>query len=158
MRKLPLLVLSALFGVSLASNAAAGVDVHINLGVPPPPTVVFESEPNVVLVPRTRVYYVPGLDYDLYRYGDNWYVNRDGYWYRSSSYRGPFAPVVYERVPRSIVVIPRQYHHHPLRPVRDHPAPSRHAPPHRGGYDDHRRDGDHRGHDDHHGPGHGPRH
>ena len=52
----------------------AGANVLLNVGVnfgspPPPPAYVFDSEPEVILVPSTRVYYVPQSEFDLYRYG-----------------------------------------------------------------------------------------
>ena len=34
----------------------AGVNVNVGISVPPPPAVVFHSEPQVVVVPSTRVY------------------------------------------------------------------------------------------------------
>jgi hypothetical protein len=99
----------------------AGVDVDINIGVPPPPAVVFPGPPRVVVIPRTQVYYVPGAtDYDMYRFGPYWYVDRDGYWYRSRAYGGPFKFVEYRRVPRAIVVVPAGFRHHPLRPLHPH--------------------------------------
>ena len=139
------LALAVLIGASWPSTAAARVDVHVGIGIPAPPSVVFEHEPEVVLVPRTRVYYTSQPDYDMYRYGGYWYVNRDGYWYRSSSYNGPFTYVVYDRVPRSIVVVPHRYHHYPVRPIHmEHHGNSRH-------HDDH----GHGGHPHGHGHGHG---
>ena len=104
-------------------RADAHVDVHIGVGIPPPPAVVFEHEPEVVLVPRTHVYYVPSVDYDFYRYGGYWYINRGGYWYRGGSYRGPFVSIGFERVPHEIVVVPGKYHHHPFHPPHPHGGP-----------------------------------
>jgi hypothetical protein len=105
-------------------GAIADVDVHVNVGVPPPPVVVYETQPEVVLVPRTQVYYVPGAaDYDFYRYGGYWYINRGGYWYRGRSYRGPFAAIAFARVPHEIVVVPGAYHHHPFHPPHPHGGP-----------------------------------
>ena len=104
-----------------ASRASSEVDVHVNVGIPAPPAIVFHSEPEVVVVPKTRVYYVPSApDFDMYRYGSSWYINRDGYWYRSRAYSGPFEVVEYRHVPRQIVVLPQQYRHHPLHPRGKH--------------------------------------
>jgi hypothetical protein len=96
----------------------AGVDIDVNIGTPPPPPAVFfEREPEVVLVPRTKVYYVPRVsEYDMYRHGSYWYVNKGGYWYRARKYAGPFTVVEYRTVPREIIVLPREYHHHPIHP------------------------------------------
>lgn len=123
--------------VVTASSGMSQVDVDIHIGIPPPPAVVFHSEPEVVVVPRTKVYYVPAVpDYDMYRFGRSWYINRDGYWYRSNAYRGPFKIVEYRHVPHEIVVVPGEYRHHPLRP---HGKPSKHRK-HKG--DRHHKHGD----------------
>ena len=106
---------AGLLVVGLAGAARAGVDVSINLG-PPPPVIVFEHEPHLVVIPRTHVYYVPDYEYDLFRHGGSWYLNRDGYWYRADSYRGPFSPIVYERVPHAVIGVPARYHRHRLHP------------------------------------------
>ncbi|HEY2387157.1 MAG TPA: hypothetical protein VGK30_09360 [Candidatus Binatia bacterium] len=136
------------------STAYARVDVHVGIAIPPPPVVTFESEPQVVVVPQTQVYYVPGLDYDFYRFGGWWYVNRDGYWYSSRSYHGPFGPIAFERVPHAIVAIPASYHHHPIHPAHWHGE--QHARYH--GHDQHvqhemhhdvHHDGRHEDHDHH---------
>lgn len=90
------------------------------LPAPPPPTVELKKEPEVILIPQSRVYYVPDLKYDLFRYGRYWYINNEGNWYRARSYRGPFKNVGFSRVPRSIAQVPARYHKHPLtRPAAD---------------------------------------
>src|SRR5262249_61076868 len=99
----------------------AGASVIPNVGVrvgdpPPPPAYVFDTEPEVILVPATRVYYVPEQEFDLYRYGRFWYINRDGWWYRSAGYRGPFDYIGYDRVPASVINIPPKYRRHPPGP------------------------------------------
>ncbi len=116
---LPLLALAAGLAVALAAPAAvrAGTSLDISLHVgnpPPPPAYVFEAEPRVVLIPQTRVYYVPGPSFDLFRYGRYWYINNGGWWYRSYHYRGPFAYIAYERVPVTVLRVPAKYHRHPL--------------------------------------------
>ena len=117
---------AAVFAVTLlvasyAPPSLARVNLDVHIGIPAPPAVVFPSEPQVVAVPDTHVYYVPGApDYDMYRYGSYWYVNRDGYWYRARRYNGPFTYVEYGHVPYQIVRLPREYHHHPLRPHHPH--------------------------------------
>ena len=131
----------ALSGLSAlsATHAQAHVDVHVGIGIPAPPVVRFEAEPPVEIIPQTQVYYAPEPDYDLYRYGGWWYVNRDGYWYRSHNYNGPFGPVVYESVPHAIIAVPGSYHHHPVHPADWHRASAR---------------AHYRGHPEHHEHGH----
>ena len=105
------------FATAFVGPARAGVDVHLNIGVPAPPAVVFEREPEVVIVPRTRVYYVPqAAEYDMYRLGPYWYINQEGYWYRARNFRGPFTVIQYGRVPRAIVGVPSGFRRHPLHP------------------------------------------
>ena len=116
---LALVATGALFATAATwTPASAGVSADINghIGDRPAPVVVFDREPDVVLVPRSRVYYVDHDGYDLYRYGRYWYINDDGYWFRASSYRGPFLSITVGRVPRSIVVVPARYRRHPVHP------------------------------------------
>jgi hypothetical protein len=109
---------------TVATPALAGVsaDINLHVGDPPAPVVVFDREPDVVLVPNTRVYCVGGLDYDLFRYGQYWYINNGGYWYRARNYRGPFGEIRYESVPRPIMFVPARYHRHPMHPLGGPPG------------------------------------
>ena len=118
------LVLAAALALVQAAGADTRVsaDLNVHLGSRPAPVVVFEREPDVVLVPSTRVYYVGGLDYDLFRYGQYWYINDGGYWYRARNYRGPFGQIRYETVPNQIVVVPERYHRHPMHPLGGPPG------------------------------------
>jgi hypothetical protein len=99
--------------VPAPANAATSIGVAINVGDPYRGAALrFRSEPEVVLVPSTRVYYVDDYDYDLYRYGSSWYFVEDGRWYRARSYRGPFTHIRVASVPRSIVTVPVKYRRH----------------------------------------------
>jgi hypothetical protein len=123
----PLAALTLAVALIASAPARADVDVHINVG-PPPPVVVFESQPPVVLIPQTHVYYVPAATgYDMYRYGHHWYINREGYWYRSNGYRGPFKLVAPRHVPHAIVVVPSGYRHHPVHPHGGPPGHHKHS-------------------------------
>jgi hypothetical protein len=114
---------AALGGAATPAAAAVSADINLRIGSRPAPVVVFDREPEVVLVPRSRVYYVDRQDYDLYRYGRYWYINDGGYWFRASSYRGPFVSLKVGRVPRQIVVVPARYRRHPAHPVHPHGGP-----------------------------------
>jgi len=113
-----LLFTAALLAVGLStltasSKAGTSVGVSINIGDPYRGAALhFRSEPDVVLVPETRVYYVRNYDYDVYRYGSYWYFIDDGRWYRARSYRGPFIHIRSASVPRSIMVVPVRYKRH----------------------------------------------
>jgi hypothetical protein len=72
----------------------------------------FQSRPDVMLIPSSRVYYVRNYDRDLYCYGDDWYYVDDGDWYTSRSYRGPFVQIVFASVPYEVRSIPVSYRRH----------------------------------------------
>ncbi|TMQ62436.1 MAG: hypothetical protein E6K77_07410 [Candidatus Eisenbacteria bacterium] len=105
MRRLPLWIVCSAMAVSVtaaASNAGADTSVSINMRVGDPyrgPSLEFRHEPDVVLVPDSRVYYVRDYDYDIYRYGSYWYFTYDGGWYRARRYNGRYVYVGYESVP-----------------------------------------------------------
>lgn len=102
-----------LAGHPTSSIAATSVGVSINIGDPYRGAALhFRSEPDVVLVPDTRVYYVRDYDYDVYRYGSYWYFIDDGRWFRARSYRGPFVYIHTATVPRAIVTVPVRYRRH----------------------------------------------
>lgn len=123
------------------ANAHTDVSVDLHIGAPyHGPRLVFEDEPDVVVVPGTRVYYVRDYDYDLYRYGSYWYYNYDGGWYRARRYNGPFTYVGYRAVPHAVSYVPVRYRRH----WRDADAPG-HAYGH---YKDDRGRGNDRGWDD----------
>jgi hypothetical protein len=111
------LVVAASTAVAIPAKAGTSVDVQIQVGDRyRGGEVVFRSEPDVVVVPSTRVYYVRDYDHDVYRYGSYWYfVDRD-HWYRARSWRGPFYHVKYVSVPRPIQVVPVQYRRHWRQP------------------------------------------
>jgi len=99
--------------VAATASAAASVDVQISVGQRyNGATLAFQSAPRVVLVPQTKVYYVQDRDVDLYRYGSYWYFVEDGYWYRSSSWQGPFVHLRSGSVPRTVVTVPVKYRRH----------------------------------------------
>ncbi|HXF59338.1 MAG TPA: hypothetical protein VN539_05910 [Candidatus Saccharimonadales bacterium] len=101
--------------LTLSIGKASAADVSINLRIGDPyrgPRLVFHDEPDVVVVPGTRVYYVRDYDYDIYRYGSYWYYTYDGGWYRARRYNGPFTYVGYNSVPRAVTYVPVRYRRH----------------------------------------------
>src|SRR5213083_1475565 len=111
----------AVVALAFAVPAFAGARTYFGfqIGVsnaPPPPRVVFAEPPPVYYVPQSRVYVVEESPYDcdVFHYGSYWYAVDDGYWYRSRSYRGPFAVVDVRYVPRTIFSVPqRHWRHYP---------------------------------------------
>ena len=86
------------------AQSAVGFSIFIS-NAPPPPRVVFYHQPRFVLIPEEDVYACEDSyysDYDVFRYGDYFYLYDDGYWYRSPSYRGPFLAIRVDYVPRRI--------------------------------------------------------
>ena len=76
------------------------------------PRIVFRSEPRWRTVPGTRVYVVnrayTNVGYDVFRFGNTYYLYNDGSWFAAPTWRGPFyliddgdVPVAFHRVPRS---------------------------------------------------------
>jgi hypothetical protein len=114
---------AAVVAVTFAATAHAGTSVDFRISVGDRyrgATIEYRSEPDVVLVPRTKVYYVREQDYDVYRYGRYWYFIEEGRWYRASSWRGPFIYVRTATVPRSVRGVPVKYR-------RNWTGPPRHA-------------------------------
>ncbi len=124
MRRWNALVLGLALAVALACAAApakAGTSVSVNLRIGDPypgGRLVFREEPYVELIPESRVYYIRGSEYDLYRYGRYWYLCDDGVWFRARTYRGSFAHVSFTTVPRSVILVPDSYRRH----WREHPG------------------------------------
>jgi hypothetical protein len=126
-----------------ARSGFAGVNVDVNIGIPPPPVVAFPGPPEVVVVPGSHVYYVPAAtEYDMYRYGRYWYINQGGYWYRARTYGGPFRIVAYQSVPQPLVVVPVEFRHHPPHPHGGPPGHFKHFRPGHGRGRGHGKHGD----------------
>jgi hypothetical protein len=105
-----ILVLYVLFGAMLfagwTKEAVAQINVNVNLG-PPPITVA--APPAVVMVPNSRVYYVPDPNIDVFNYNGYWWAPRGDQWYRSRAYKGPWGVVEQRYVPASVRRVPRDY-------------------------------------------------
>ena|SRR2546422_3991734 len=158
MKRLPGWIATSAIAFALtasAPKAGAGTSVSINVRVGDPyrgPRLVFRDEPDIVVVPGSRVYYIRDYDYDIYRYGSFWYYNYDGGWYRARRYKGPYVYIGYQSVPRAVAYVPVKYRRHWRgSPGHDHAH---------GHYKDGHHDKDARhdkeaSHDKGHGHGHG---
>ena len=62
----------------------AGVDVRINVPLPPP--IVFAAPPNMVVLPGTNVYAVPDVPEEIFFRQGWWWRHWDNRWYRSRYY------------------------------------------------------------------------
>jgi hypothetical protein len=100
-------VLSALLAVLfVAVPSHAEVNVNVNIGSP---AVVVAGPPEMIPVPRTMIYFAPGVEGDLFYYGGYWWTPHQGRWFRSRAYKGPWAIIAPRAVPVEIVRVPRDY-------------------------------------------------
>ncbi|MBI2877477.1 MAG: hypothetical protein HYY20_11395 [Candidatus Tectomicrobia bacterium] len=88
--------------------APARSDINININIGPPPIVV-EEPVEVVVVPESRVYFVPDPELDVFFCDGYWYSPRGSRWYRARSYGGPWVVVKRRLVPVEVVRVPSNY-------------------------------------------------
>ncbi len=114
------LVPAALVLASVASAGNVGVDVNLRLGnqpeqvvvpVAPPPARVIVREPsspavvtidddvNFVYPARLGFYVAVGVPYDLFYARNNYYLFRDGRWFRAPGSHGPWVAMRYRELP-----------------------------------------------------------
>jgi len=68
------------------------------------------NEPReMVMIPDSRVYFVPNLSFDLFFYNNYWWSQRGNNWYRSSNYNGPREIVEQRNVPTPVSRVPKDY-------------------------------------------------
>ena len=110
---------------SMAVHPALAADIHvgINIGTPPPPPVVIQAPPQLVVVPRTLVYYAPELPYDVFVYYQHYYTYQAGLWYWAADYHGPWFEIDIERVPRRVLAVPVVYYKVPPGHWKHHRRP-----------------------------------
>ncbi len=97
---------AAVFAAFGAAPAVSGLNVNLNIG---PPAVVVAEPPEVVAVPQSMVYFAPGVSVELLFYDGYWWTPKEGHWFRSRAYNGPWASVGPRGVPAEIVRLPRDY-------------------------------------------------
>ncbi len=121
-----LCILSAVAVVSAPVPVSAKTDlsVNVNLGAPPVvvegPRVFVQEPPEMVVIPRSSVYFAPGMKVDLFFHNDWWWTRDSGRWYRSREPRGGWGLVAPNRVPREVIQVRPDY--------RDHYIRERHVP------------------------------
>ncbi|HEY6873573.1 MAG TPA: hypothetical protein VI298_12700 [Geobacteraceae bacterium] len=109
-------------GASVASAGNVGVDFNLHLGnqpqevvipapaapppaqvivrEPPPPAVVAVDDDVDFVYPAQLGFYVAvGVPYDLFYVRDNYYLFRDGRWFRASGSHGPWVAARYRELP-----------------------------------------------------------
>ena len=71
---------------------------------------VFSVEPRMNYIPNTSIYYDRRASgYDMYRYGNRWYLVDQGSWYSANDWRGPFVVTSFSRVPDEFTTLPDSY-------------------------------------------------
>jgi hypothetical protein len=148
------LLLAVFLTATMVSSALAGVNVSVGIPVLPP-TVVIETAPRFIYSPPLGFHVSVGAPYDIVYLGNSYYLYNNGYYYRSSSYNGPWVGVESRRLPKGLrkhryedIRRYRDREFHRYERDRDHYRGRWHNPgEHRGGEhhgDDHR-GGEHRG-------------
>jgi hypothetical protein len=92
------------------AESRTNVNINVGIGVAPP-AFVFPAPPEVVVIPGTYVYFVPGIDVDILFYHGYWYRPYEGRWYRARSYAGPWGYIGPGRVPHVLLELPHDYRH-----------------------------------------------
>ena len=68
------------------------------------------SEPQeVVGIPGSSVYFVPGFQSDVFFYNNYWWSPRGNQWYRARDYNGPWGNVEQRSVPAPVYRVPNDY-------------------------------------------------
>ncbi len=106
-RTCSLVVVIAVLAVALGAGVAAAGDVNINIGWPPPLIV---EKPRVVLVPETKVYTVPSLEFNVFMFGGKYWSLHGDNWFVTAKVGAPWTPVVIEKVPVEIRTVPVKYY------------------------------------------------
>jgi hypothetical protein len=97
---------------TVSTSHAGGLNVNVDIGVPapvppppvyapapppayvpPPPVMLPATPPQFVYVPELGYYVAIGTPYDIAYIGHDYYINNNGYWYRTSYYGGPLIRV-----------------------------------------------------------------
>ena len=105
-----LLLIGALLLVFTGTGTQSEAEVNVNIGVNLPP-YSFAAPPEVVVIPGTYVYMVPGIDVDVLFYQGYWWRPYQGHWYRSRDYRGGWRYMEPNRIPGGLRSLPQDYRH-----------------------------------------------
>ena len=100
--------------VSTPARAEMGVNLNINVGVPPP--IEVEAPPSMVYLAEPGVYVAVGVPYDLFFVGGRYYYYHGDHWFWARGYGGPWVYVADRSVPRGL----RRYDIARLHAYREH--------------------------------------
>lgn len=118
------LVIAAAALATCAGVVSAG-DVNINIGAPPvvvatpappvaavvvaPPPIIVEK-PRMILVPETRVYTTPHLDFNVFLFGGKYYSHHNDHWFVTVKPGAPWTQIAYVTVPVEVRGVPVKYY------------------------------------------------
>ena len=91
-----------LFPGSGISKVSVGIQVNL-------PPLVISAPPEVAVIPGTYVYFVPGVEADLFFYAGYWYRPYGRVWYRATGYSGPWVQIAPAYVPQPLYHLPPNY-------------------------------------------------
>jgi hypothetical protein len=129
-------IFSLAIGVAAALATSAGVvsagDVNINIGAPPvvvappvaavvvaPPPIIVEK-PRMILVPETRVYTTPHLEFNVFLFGGKYYSHHNDHWFVTTKPGAPWTQIVYASVPVEVRGVPAKYYKVPPGHAKKH--------------------------------------
>ena len=89
----------------------AQASVHVGVNVPGGPSIFFSDRPDFVYLQDYGYSVSYGAPYDVIYFGNDYFVFRDGDWFRSRDYRGPWMRI------RSFE-LPPPIRHHRIEDIR----------------------------------------
>ena len=95
---------SVLTGVMIHGPAQSGAVAEMQVERASPPIVEVPENPKLILIPKTKIYYIPTLEARIVYYNGTWYRQYERHWYTSNSYNGPWVYV--KKAPKNIVALP----------------------------------------------------
>jgi hypothetical protein len=99
----------------LLGNPAVDAKAELNVSVSTRPSFVIDRRPEFVELRDQGFSVAVGSPYDIVYYGNLYYLNQNGSWYRSSDYRGPWMSVRMNQLPPKI----RRHRLEDIRRFRD---------------------------------------
>lgn len=129
---------TATAGTNLSVNVNLGAPVVVAAPAPPPPqqpapVVTLDVAPRFIMSSELGFHVSVGVPYDIVYIGQDYYLNRDGRWYRSGYYNGPWESVRHKQLPpglrkRKLEEIRHQRDNEYRRYERDHDRGKWHEP------------------------------
>ena len=106
-RMLSLAIAAVLAVAVLGADSAVAGDVNINVGWPPP---VIVEKPRVILVPETKVYRAPNVEFNVFMYGGKYYSLHNDRWFVALKVGAPWTHVLVDHVPVEVRAVPVKYY------------------------------------------------